>query len=116
VPDSARIDNPAGRDLVPAGWEAGGEIVKHAPSQPMFANLMNRAARHRAPVAAHGGAAAYRARSAEARANVQVERFFNGIITRPACRVTLVHRRYPDGTSAIEDAHVHRCGGVAVRR
>jgi hypothetical protein len=115
VPGSARIDNPGGRDLVPAGWEAGSEMVEHAPSQPMLANLMNGAARHCAPAEAHGGAAAYRARSAEARTNAQVERFFNGI-TPLACRVTLVHRRYPDGTSAIEDAHGYTCGGVAVRR
>lgn len=50
------------------------------------------------------------------RPKAEIEALFDGFdLLDPG--VTLVHRRHPDEqAAAIDDAHVFRCGGVAVKR
>jgi hypothetical protein len=70
-----------------------------------------------APEEVNGGVAAYNARGipTKARDKVEVERFFDGLeLIDPG--VTLVNHWRPDAlASALDDAHVHMYGGVAVK-
>jgi len=122
----ASPSRPMGADRMTwvGGYRASGSVRSDrgretgaSPSRPMRANRMTWAGGRRVPVEASGGAVAYRSRgiSADVRTKAQVKRFLSGL-ARPAPRVPLLHRRHLDGASAVEDAHVHTCGGVAVRR
>jgi O-methyltransferase involved in polyketide biosynthesis len=71
-----------------------------------------------APDEVNGGVAAYNAGGIPTRARdlAEVERFFDGLdLIDPG--VTLVNHWHPDtAASALDDAHVHMYGGVAVKR
>jgi O-methyltransferase involved in polyketide biosynthesis len=92
------------------------QLVEPLPSGSLLA--LSTVTAESAPEEVNGGVAAYNARGipTKARSKAEVERFFDGLtLLEPG--VTLVNHWHPDAdAAAVDDAHVHMYGGVAVKR
>jgi O-methyltransferase involved in polyketide biosynthesis len=92
------------------------QLVEPLPSGSLLALSMVTA--ESAPEEVAGGVAAYNERGipTKARSKAEVERFFDGLtLLEPG--VVLVNHWHPDAdAAAVDDAHVHMYGGVAVKR
>jgi O-methyltransferase involved in polyketide biosynthesis len=88
-----------------------------APLPPGSVLALSTVTADSAPEEVNGGVAAYNARGipCKSRGKAEVERFFDGLeLIDPG--VTLVNHWRPDAqASAVDDAHVHMYGGVAIK-
>lgn len=104
--------------FVPDEQEAHGIVDRlMQPLAPGSAVALSTTTADSAPVEVNAGVAAYNARGipTKARTKAEVESFFEGLdLVEPG--VTLVNHWHPDDAArAVDDAHVHIYGGVAVK-